>query len=709
MSERVAKSVQAPVHANDAAKQKRQKPEPAQNSEAYFPDALAGSDLRLFRKASCACGGGCPSCQAKSAGSSDLKVSSPDDAAEIEADQIADRVMRMPADTPVKVAPVTVTPQRSDPEKLQAKCGACGEAPETEETEEDVVSRREKDVAGDAEPGTGMSEINSVINSGGQALDSQTRDFFEPKFGRDFSGVRIHTGERAAGSAQDLNAHAYTLEHNIVFGRGQYQPETSSGKQLLAHELAHVVQQRSGAIQPKRIHRAVVTVNGRQVRIDYSNIIYETDYLAGAQAQITSFTGTAPTPAVIARITALSESQQRWLLYGLDILSDNTTAAHSALNRTDAVDRLITFAPSATTQPLGGNPASTQQFAREVLIFSGWTDVALTAGLTAPTAAGQSVITPILNPPATGGAAPGTLNAVALEARLVPALTTLLSAQDPSRRVTVATQPMGTIRAIGDLVFAEARSFFSPYSDASRSNVFNLNPTWVASANISDTTTLTPGTAERISFLTNRANIVGRNSTPSLLISDTDIYADTNYDGSRTADQTALLGIMTTMEADPLIQPIVDRLIQHTGFQVGSGAATRIGINPEFDSSNTTECAARWKTIYTLCHEVLHALSHPDFDNAVIRVSSGLVVTEGFTEVLGNQLFNRRVITKAASDPAFKTSLEAGLSVPSCTAPTTRPVGYRDAGSGAETIRSTVGDNNFRAAYFLGRTDLIGI
>lgn len=663
----------------------------------------------IHRKTSCACGGGCPSCQAKS---SDLKVSQPNDAAEIEADQIADKVMRMPAEAPVKVAPVEVAHQRSDPEKLQAKCGTCGgtqETQETEETEKNDVFRREKDIAGDVKPGVGMSEINSVINSGGQALDSQTRDFFEPKFGHDFNGVRIHTGERAAGSAQNLNAHAYTLENNIVFGRSQYQPETSSGKQLLAHELAHVVQQRSGAIQPKRIHRAVVTVNGQQVKIDYSNIIYETDYSAGAQAQITSFTGTAPTPAVIARITALSQSQQQWLFFGLDILSDNTTAAHGALNRTDAVDRLITFAPSATTRPLGGNPVTTQQYAREVLVFSGWTDVALTAGLTAPTAAGQAAITPILNPPATGGTAPGTLDAVALKARLVPALTTLLSAQDPSRRGAVATQSMSTIRAIGDLVFAEARSFFSPYSDASRSNVFNLNPTWVASANISDTTAQTPGTAERISFLTNRANIVGRNSTASLLISDTDIYADTNYDGSRVADRAELLSIMTTMEADPLIAPIVDRLIQHTGFQVGSGAATRIGINPEFDPSTTTDCAARWKTIYTLCHEVLHALSHPDFDNAVTRVSSGLVLTEGFTEVLGNQLFNVRVIGKAASDAAFKASLEAGLSVASCPAPTARPVGYRDAGSGAETIRSTVGNNNFRAAYFLGRTDLVGI
>ena len=64
----------------------------------------------------------------------------------------------------------------------------------------------------------------------------------EPRFGYDFSNVRIHTDQRVAKSARSLNALAYTIENNIVFGEGQYNPKTVEGKKLLAHELTHIVQ-----------------------------------------------------------------------------------------------------------------------------------------------------------------------------------------------------------------------------------------------------------------------------------------------------------------------------------------------------------------------------------------------------------------------------------------------------------------------------------
>lgn len=74
-------------------------------------------------------------------------------------------------------------------------------------------------------------------------MDRATRDYFEPRFGADFSGVRIHAGGQAEETARAINAHAYTLGSSIVFGAGEYQPETEQGKHLLAHELTHVVQQ----------------------------------------------------------------------------------------------------------------------------------------------------------------------------------------------------------------------------------------------------------------------------------------------------------------------------------------------------------------------------------------------------------------------------------------------------------------------------------
>jgi hypothetical protein len=88
--------------------------------------------------------------------------------------------------------------------------------------------------------------VHDVLRFTGQPLDTATRTFFEPRFGHDFSRVRVHSDERAAESAHAVNALAYTSGSKVVFGKGQYDPTTHRGRQLLAHELTHVVQQGSG-------------------------------------------------------------------------------------------------------------------------------------------------------------------------------------------------------------------------------------------------------------------------------------------------------------------------------------------------------------------------------------------------------------------------------------------------------------------------------
>ncbi len=85
--------------------------------------------------------------------------------------------------------------------------------------------------------------VHDVLASPGQPLNADARAFMEPRFGHDFSGVRVHTDARAAESARAVNALAYTVGRDVVFGTGQYVPETMAGKRLLAHELTHVVQQ----------------------------------------------------------------------------------------------------------------------------------------------------------------------------------------------------------------------------------------------------------------------------------------------------------------------------------------------------------------------------------------------------------------------------------------------------------------------------------
>ncbi len=94
--------------------------------------------------------------------------------------------------------------------------------------------------------------VHEVLNSSGQPLDTTTRAFMEPRFGHDFSKVRVHTDGKAAESAQAVNALAYTVGQSIVFNAGRFSPALPTGRRLLAHELTHVIQQdgRSNGLQP---------------------------------------------------------------------------------------------------------------------------------------------------------------------------------------------------------------------------------------------------------------------------------------------------------------------------------------------------------------------------------------------------------------------------------------------------------------------------
>lgn len=140
---------------------------------------------------------------------------------------------------------------------LQRKC-ACGN--HTVAGGECETCRKEKPSVKSQRAATNAELINEVppivhdvLRSSGQPLDTATRAFMEPRFGHDFSGVRVHTDLRAADSAMAVSANAYTVDNHIAFGGGKYQPQNGEGKRLLAHELAHVVQQRRGGIPPRSL------------------------------------------------------------------------------------------------------------------------------------------------------------------------------------------------------------------------------------------------------------------------------------------------------------------------------------------------------------------------------------------------------------------------------------------------------------------------
>jgi hypothetical protein len=177
-----------------------------------------------------------PTMQAK------LTVNQPGDPFEQEADRIADQVLRMSSGEP-SFGRVSTVVQRA----ILQRC-ACQHK---EEEEQRKVQRKEEAAGGGQEA---PDSVTKVLNSGGgQALDTETRAFMEPRFGHDFSRVRIHADAQAADSARAVSARAYTVGQDVVFASGEFSPATTEGKRLLAHELTHVVQQRNGSGTVQRL------------------------------------------------------------------------------------------------------------------------------------------------------------------------------------------------------------------------------------------------------------------------------------------------------------------------------------------------------------------------------------------------------------------------------------------------------------------------
>jgi Domain of unknown function (DUF4157) len=93
------------------------------------------------------------------------------------------------------------------------------------------------------------SAVRDVVGSGGGSpLEPGTRSLMEERLGQDFSDVRVHTGQKADESARSISAQAYTVGTDVVFRSGSYSPDTDGGRRVLAHELTHVVQQKSGPV-----------------------------------------------------------------------------------------------------------------------------------------------------------------------------------------------------------------------------------------------------------------------------------------------------------------------------------------------------------------------------------------------------------------------------------------------------------------------------
>ncbi|HKY44269.1 MAG TPA: DUF4157 domain-containing protein [Pyrinomonadaceae bacterium] len=149
------------------------------------------------------------------------KVSKAYDPAELEAEETARKVMRM--QTPPAPAP-----------KPQPKATTTG-----------AVQRAEATHTTPAPAPAPAASSSRVSISGGSPLPKSVRGHMEPRFGANFGNVRVHTGETAANQSAHVNAHAFTVGDHIFFGKNKYDPDSASGKELIAHELTHTIQQQA--------------------------------------------------------------------------------------------------------------------------------------------------------------------------------------------------------------------------------------------------------------------------------------------------------------------------------------------------------------------------------------------------------------------------------------------------------------------------------
>jgi Domain of unknown function (DUF4157) len=203
------------------------------------------------------------------------------DPLEDEADRVADQVMRIPGPQIAAGSP-----------RLSRKCSSC------EEEEQDQAQRLQaKRDMGRAAGGDAPAVVAELLGSPGRPLEASARGFMEPRLGRDLSDVRIHTGPLASRSAEAVTARAYTVGHDVVFRNGEYAPDTTEGRRLLAHELAHVLQQRPAQPAPRTLRPSQVTAVGNSVQrqddAPQSNTSSD-DYNAGYQDAATGSGESSP-------------------------------------------------------------------------------------------------------------------------------------------------------------------------------------------------------------------------------------------------------------------------------------------------------------------------------------------------------------------------------------------------------------------------------
>lgn len=195
---------------------------------------------------------------------------------------------------------------------IQRQC-ACGPAGECAECRSKPLSLQRRESSHSPVPAI-PPVVHEALNWPGQPLDPTTRAFVEPRFGHDFSQVRVHTDAKAVESARSINALAYTVGQDIVFGAGQYQPRTRTGQKLLAHELSHTIQQGGEHFEtPTRFQITPPDSRSEREAATASQSIMQGKPVAAFSQQPVQLSRDGPDAGVSSDAGSVSGAQRHWL------------------------------------------------------------------------------------------------------------------------------------------------------------------------------------------------------------------------------------------------------------------------------------------------------------------------------------------------------------------------------------------------------------
>jgi len=287
-----------------------------------------------------------------------LKIGAANDKYEQEADRVADQVMRMPA--PAQSSPINSS-QTSNINNIQRKCAGCAK-------EDGLIQKKSSGATPEVTP-----SINSSIQSlqgGGQPLSKSEKSFFEPRFGADFSHVRLHTDSHAASTAKSINARAFTHRNNIVFGAGEYAASSVGGKRLMAHELTHTIQQNI-ASQPSTFNLPIQSNINEHNLISRNEDITSRTMLQGVKpGSGFQFLPTKLTDTVVGAVSiqgGLLNTQTNRLNV---IIGANMTLRILAAKLLPLWTSAKPFTPVGSTTPLHIEPLTGETLAKALLVYN---------------------------------------------------------------------------------------------------------------------------------------------------------------------------------------------------------------------------------------------------------------------------------------------------------------------------------------------------